>query len=185
MLDAVGFSQYFLLPVLTVSLLLGWHHLSHAPWRCSWQTVAAMWLEAGVFALVLRLLAILGSQFTLATWVQEAGEILSYLGAGIYEELLFRVLLLPAIAWGLIYGGRNKNRSWQFAIALSSLLFAAAHYQWSLPGWDFAGEPFAWPSFLFRTAAGVFFAILFLRRGFGIAAGTHALYDILVGLSGG
>jgi hypothetical protein len=30
--------------------------------------------------------------------------------------------------------------------------------------------------------AGVFFALLFLYRGFGITAGTHALYDILVGI---
>jgi hypothetical protein len=28
----------------------------------------------------------------------------------------------------------------------------------------------------------MFFAVLFLVRGFGIAAGTHAVYDILVGL---
>jgi hypothetical protein len=28
----------------------------------------------------------------------------------------------------------------------------------------------------------VFFAILFEARGFGIAAGSHAAYDILVGL---
>jgi hypothetical protein len=35
-------------------------------------------------------------------------------------------------------------------------------------------------SFGFRVLAGVFFSLVFLRRGFGIAAGTHALYDILV-----
>ncbi len=40
-------------------------------------------------------------------------------------------------------------------------------------------DPF---SFSFRVSAGVFFGVLFVTRGFGIAAGTHALYDIIVSL---
>ena len=39
--------------------------------------------------------------------------------------------------------------------------------------------------FLFRMMAGVFFALLFQLRGFGVAAGTHACYDVLVGLAPG
>jgi membrane protease YdiL (CAAX protease family) len=58
----------------------------------------------------------------------------------------------------------------------SSLLFSAAHYVGPL------GDTFAIYSFTFRFLAGMFFASLFLVRGFGIAAGTHAVYDILVGL---
>ena len=38
-----------------------------------------------------------------------------------------------------------------------------------------------WFSASFRCLAGIFFATLFVYRGFGIAAGTHALYDVLVG----
>lgn len=190
LLDMAGFSQYFLLPLLTLGLLLGWHHLAHAPWRCSWKTVAAMWLEAMVFAFLLRLLAGWGNHFLAAEkeaaspLLSHVGRLVSFLGAGIYEELLFRLLLLPALAWGLIRYGWKTARGWQLAVLLSSLIFAAAHYQWNLPfglNWHFAGEQFAWRSFLFRCGAGVFFALLFLRRGFGIAAGTHAFYDILVG----
>lgn len=44
------------------------------------------------------------------------------------------------------------------------------------------GESFQWYTFCFRTTAGLFFAALFVYRGFGVAAGTHAAYDILVGL---
>src|SRR2546426_10234271 len=33
-------------------------------------------------------------------------------------------------------------------------------------------------SFLFRMIAGVFFSALYLVRGFGITAWTHALYDV-------
>jgi hypothetical protein len=56
------------------------------------------------------------------------------------------------------------------------LLFSAAHYIGPL------GDSFALYSFTFRAVAGLFFAMLFLLRGFGIAAGTHFFYDLLVGL---
>ena len=61
------------------------------------------------------------------------------------------------------------------AVMITSLLFSAAH---NLPG----GEPFQPFDFAFRTLAGGFFAVVFLYRGFGIAAGTHAVYDLLVGI---
>jgi membrane protease YdiL (CAAX protease family) len=62
------------------------------------------------------------------------------------------------------------------AVTTTSLLFAAAHYVGPY------GDPFNGFTFLFRSLAGVFFSILFVYRGFGITAGTHAAYDILVGL---
>jgi hypothetical protein len=60
---------------------------------------------------------------------------------------------------------------------LSSLLFSAAHYIGPY------GDAFDWLTAFFRFLAGAFFAVLFIFRGFGIAAGTHALYDVLVFLS--
>jgi membrane protease YdiL (CAAX protease family) len=68
------------------------------------------------------------------------------------------------------------------AVLLTSLAFAAAHYAGPY------GEPVQlfcstfWFSFSFRFLAGVFFGTLFVYRGFGVAAGTHAGYDILVGV---
>ncbi len=100
--------------------------------------------------------------------------LVAYLGAGIYEETLFRLLCLPllwAVGWGL-----GLSRGWSLALAAvaTSCLFSAAHH------WGPHGEPFSWYCFGFRTAAGLCFAAIFIFRGFGIAAGTHALYDILV-----
>ena len=62
------------------------------------------------------------------------------------------------------------------AVLLTSLLFSIAHNVGPY------GERFAWFNFIFRVLAGVFFSVLFVYRGFGIAAGTHAFFDILVGL---
>jgi hypothetical protein len=57
-------------------------------------------------------------------------------------------------------------------------LFSLAHYVGP------HGDEIRLASFIFRTLAGAFFAVLFVVRGFGIAVGAHAGYDILVGLLG-
>lgn len=115
-------------------------------------------------------------------WKNSLSTICGYLGAGIYEELLFRLMLLPA-AYGLLRLFDIKPRWAMLTAAIAtSLLFSAAHYQFefSFAGREFAmpGEAFGWQSFLFRAIAGFVFCQLFLYRGFGITAGAHALYDV-------
>jgi len=182
-LDIMGFGQHFLLPMLTVGILLGWHHLTRHSWRLSARVLSTMAAECLLLAIALRLLlqiqgALLQSiagpiPLSIAGTCQEA---VGFLGAGIYEELLFRLILLSLVIWGFTRLGAALGASLCAAVLLSSVLFAAAHYVGAY------GEPFHWFTFLFRFLAGVFFSILFVWRGFGIAAGTHAAYDILVGL---
>jgi membrane protease YdiL (CAAX protease family) len=192
LLDVLGFSQYFLLPLLTLGLLAGWHYVTREPWRISPSVlytkltecvllavalVVVARIQANLQALVTRepppavLHAALGSSLPsiFRRWV-------SFLGAGIYEELLFRLMMVPLLAQFLRWCGCRLTWSWAGAAVLSSLIFAGAHHIGTL------GEPFQWYAFLFRATAGLFFAALFLYRGFGIAAGTHAAYDMLVGL---
>ena len=96
-------------------------------------------------------------------------------GAGIYEELLFRVVLVAALAW---IG--NNVLGWRPAIAglwatlLGAMLFSAAHYVGPY------GDRLTLYSFVFRMIAGIFFSALYLLRGFGITAWTHALYDLFL-----
>ncbi len=198
LLDGLGFSQYFLLPILTCAMLLGWHHLNRERWTFRWTYLYGMALESLCLAFLLVLLAqshqnlvVSLAESTSPTLnlrnVQTMGRMLAFLGAGIYEEVLFRVMLFPAIAAVLRFAGSPPRLSWVLAIVLSSLLFAAAHYQLDLMlgGFHFVtsvGDKFEWTSFLFRFGAGVFFASLMLARGFGVAAGTHAFYDIIVSL---
>ncbi len=110
------------------------------------------------------------------------GSMTAYLGAGVYEELLFRLLLLPLLAWVLRRFHVAPAASMAGAVVLSSLLFAAAHYIGPY-GEHVATLTSFFRTFFFRTLAGMFFAVLFVYRGFGIAAGTHAGYDLLVGLA--
>ena len=100
--------------------------------------------------------------------------VLGFVGAGIYEELLFRLLLVPPVFLATSRLGLARAACVIGAVVATSLLFAAAHYLGP------QGETFEPASFLFRFTAGAVFAILFVFRGFGIAAGTHALYDIFV-----
>ena len=62
------------------------------------------------------------------------------------------------------------------AVVSTSLLFSLAHHVGP------TGEALRLFPFTFRTLAGLFFAGLFVVRGFGITVGTHAAYDLLVGL---
>lgn len=180
LLDALGFGEYFLLPTLTIVGLLAWHHVRHDRWRFSPAVLLGMCLECLVLAAVLLALARLQNQFwPLFFQGPPAGlfaRFVGFCGAGLYEEVLFRLLLLPAVAWACQRLGSGPAAAWAWAVFGTSVLFAAAHYVGPL------GDAFDLHSFAFRTLAGIFFATLFLVRGFGIAAGTHAAYDMVVGL---
>src|SRR5436190_4714439 len=94
------------------------------------------------------------------------------LGAGLYEELLFRVLLVSALAAGAraVFGWSMKGAG-VFATLVGALIFSAFHYIGPF------GDPFRLTSFTFRALSGVAFSALYLLRGFGITAWTHSLYD--------
>lgn len=96
------------------------------------------------------------------------------LGAGLYEELLFRVVLVALMANGFRLLGMSRLASGIVATILGALLFSAFHYIGPL------GEPMKLESFVFRFLAGLAFSALYLTRGFGITAWTHALYDVAV-----
>jgi membrane protease YdiL (CAAX protease family) len=182
-LEILGFGQHFLLPILTVCILLVWHYLSREPWRLSGSVVPAMAVESvvlglGVWAIAVVQHAVLPASIAAAREAlkETCRACVGYLGAGIYEELLFRLILLGLLAWAFRTAGASPRWSAAGAVLLSSLLFAAAHYVGPY------GDPPDVRGFVFRTVAGVFFAVVFLYRGFGIAAGCHAAYDILRGV---
>jgi hypothetical protein len=180
LLDALGFGGYFLLPLLTIVGLLAWHHVEHDRWRFRPAVLVGMCLECLILAAVLVGLARLQSRLwpldVTAGLTGLATRFVGFCGAGLYEEVLFRLLLLPAVGWTIARLGAAPPAAVTWAVFVTSVLFAAAHYIGPL------GDTFDLHSFAFRTLAGLFFAALFLARGFGIAAGTHAVYDMIVGL---
>lgn len=190
LLDLVGLGSYWLLPLLTVAVLLAWHHTTHKPWKVSAGVLYGMLLESALLGFLLMLVAhVQGSLLHQITApaappaasiqqdaVQMLGSLISFLGAGVYEEVLFRLMLLPVVAALLGCLGMSGALRIGGAIVITSVVFSAAHYLGA------HGDAWNTFTFLFRFSAGAFFALLFVHRGFGVAAGSHALYDIFVGL---
>jgi hypothetical protein len=102
-------------------------------------------------------------------------QLMVSLGAGIYEELLFRVLIVGSLAWlARRVFGWGPVAAGLFATIVGALIFSFFHYIGPY------GDELRLGSFAFRAIAGVLFSGLYLTRGFGITAWTHALYDVLV-----
>lgn len=102
-------------------------------------------------------------------------ELIINLGSGVYEELIFRLILLTL----LVVAFKKLMRGHQFivylnAIIISSLLFSLYHYM------DIFSEPYTTQSFVFRFLAGVLFSVIFIFRGYGIAAYSHSFYNIFL-----
>jgi hypothetical protein len=94
------------------------------------------------------------------------------LGAGLYEELFFRVVLVSGLtALGVSALGWNRRTAVLVAVVSSAFIFSAFHY---IPPY---GDRLELASFTFRFLSGLAFSALYVVRGFGITAWTHALYD--------
>ncbi len=101
-----------------------------------------------------------------------AQQLVISLGAGIYEELVFRVLLISGlVAVGLALGLR-RPAAVGLAAVLSALIFSTFHYVGAF------GDTWSLASFTFRAIAGLLLSGLYVWRGFGITAWAHALYDV-------
>jgi hypothetical protein len=103
-----------------------------------------------------------------------AAKLVLSLGAGVHEELVFRLIMVGGGVW--LFERALRLRRWiaiVLAFAISSVLFSAAHHV-------IGGEPFRVGAFTYRILCGLVFATIFQTRGFAVAVYTHALYDIYV-----
>src|SRR5207244_886385 len=90
--------------------------------------------------------------FGLLSFSEEADptlqQIIRYLGAGLYEETLFRLVLFSGLLGLFLAMGFPRGGAFLLACVLSALVFAAAHHLGP------HGEPFHFLVFLFRSLAG-------------------------------
>ena len=104
-----------------------------------------------------------------------ATKMMLFLGAGVYEELVFRVLLIGGFA--IVFRklmGLDRSGSAMLAVVAAAFLFSLFHHVGPF------GEPFRTATFLFRFYAGLVLSALYVTRGLGITAWSHALYDIFL-----
>jgi hypothetical protein len=168
-----GVTGKYMPAAAVVSILLACHLVRNDGWSTHLAYLVGMVLESAIYAVPLRALAMAFAHYLPLYPPTDKPTALLVLsvGAGVYEEMLFRFVTYALLSFVLIDVLQLRRRGALLLIVLiSSLGFSAYHYLGS--------EVFEWRSFAFRTLAGIYFGVIFLRRGIGVTAGTHAAYDI-------
>lgn len=201
LLEFIGFSPrmtWVAAPFVVIFILLGLQVTSKTKWQVRLGDFIPMTLECVFLAvplIVLSLLlnrngpmtppaaaAIVPLQGVVEPLVQRMlmVDIITGIGAGIYEELIFRLILITLLM--MVFQDflrMQKNNAIFVSVLIAAVLFSAHHHIFFASGRLITGDPFTWGKFIFRTLAGVYFAALYAVRGFGITAGTHAFYNVL------
>ncbi len=174
-----GASGRYLPAMAVVLILLCWHIARRDPWSIRPGFIAAMVGESLVLSLPLVGIGFVATHYIdhylplFATGNRTASLLVLSLGAGIYEELVFRLIAFTCLSFVLVdLFGMKKVRAGVLMVVISGFLFSFYHY--------LGPEQFDIRTFAFRTVAGAYFGAVFLFRGFGITAGTHSAYDVLI-----
>ncbi len=169
-----GATGRYLPAMAVVAILLSWHVARRDRWDFNIFPLPVMAIESLLLALPLVGVYFLFSSTPptyLATgeWKLMASL---YLGAGVYEELIFRLAAFSVLSLFLIDIGRVRPLLAVPVIVLTSaILFSAYHMLGS--------TSFPLPAFVFVALRGVYYGVIFLERGFGVTVGVHTAYDLL------
>lgn len=183
-----GVTGFYLPGAALIVVLFVWHVIRRDPWRIRGWALVGMLAESALWSAPLLALSRLFQDLTppaggaAAALVQETAQGLSRLtaparatiaiGAGLYEELLFRMLAIAAFHLILVDLFRAREINGRIgSVALAALAFALYHDA------ALAGGP-DWGRLAFYFAAGMYFGGLYAWRGFGVVVGAHALYDV-------
>ena len=179
--DVVTRAMYVALGSRTLYLLV---HAAIALLFLLWARRASRWgalrmdvalpvvLEAAIYAFTLGAAIQLVLHHVLHLSL-DGNSVISALGAGVHEELVFRLGILCAIVSMM----RGSRASFPVALIISSLLFAGAHHLGP------RGEPFTAHAFAFRALAGAAFGAIFWYRSLAHAVYAHVLYDLVIAAS--
>ena len=178
-LNLFGVAGFYGFSILVLATLIGLfiHELRDHEFVLKYRYLLTMLCEsllyAFLFGFVVSKITSIFLQFPSSfSWKH---QLVLSLGAGVYEEFLFRVVLITLFV--LIFTkvvGLTKIISVTISIILSSLIFSGFHYI------GFLGEPFLFSTFLFRFIGGTILSILYVVRGFGVTAYTHSFYDLFI-----
>lgn len=183
-IDMLGLS----LPgVAVILVLLIWHMLLHRPWTWAWSSLGLMFIEAVLWTIPLlffsrvihEFLPMVMGQEEIITELGPVGRIAISIGAGLYEELLFRMVVIGVIHTILVDVMKFRSlHATVFAVVTSAILFTVYHPLGGVDGTLAMGRV------VFYLVAGLFFGALFVVRGFGVVVAVHSFYDIVTMLAG-
>jgi len=189
-LGRVGLTAYYLPGVLILLALLVVHLWRRDPWTVRADQLWKLWGESLLWIVPLFVLYLL---FTLPVGKLLSTElallprgpddlfsnVVLAVGAGLFEEFVFRLVLVSLVLWLLRGLLRLRVDAAQLiAVCFAAAVFASAHHFG--PG----AEPYSHAAFLFRVAAGIYLGAAYLVRGFATAAIVHAGFNISLVLLG-
>lgn len=183
--EAFGVATFYLPGIALLVVLLIWHVLVNDRWTVDLRVLGLMAMESVLWMLPILVLGkVIAPQTIPAAFIPAAENIHTLdlgarvtlsVGAGIYEELLFRLIGIAAVHFVVVDLLRLKGPIGYIAAAIASAAAFALYHDIHTPQ-----GLVIWPLLGFYFAAGLYFAILYIVRGFGIVVATHALYDVVV-----
>ena len=169
----------FLGGIAIITILAIKHIMSKDRWSIEPRVIFGMAFESIILTLPLLAIGSVLAGITAAmnpSALQTLGlseRIAVSLGAGLYEEFLFRWLLITGVHTLVCNVFKQSNLAGiTSGVIMSSITFAMYH---DFPNFGTLGVV----ALLFYGIAGVYLSLIYVNRGFGIAAGTHAAYDIV------
>ena len=181
-LERLGATAAHLPAILIVLVLFLQHLLRRDPWELQPKVLAGMFGESIIWMIPLivmihltgRLRASLSAPGPYGEGIIR--DVLQAFGAGIYEEFIFRLVFVSLVL--LIFVdmlGLKKEVLTVIAVIAAAIAFSIYH----LPGEQLSpAQTSVYPRAIFRALAGIYLGTIFVYRGFGIAVGAHAFYNI-------
>lgn len=168
---ALGRTSYLVVQAAIAVAFLVWIRRGQRGNQLELRVIAPVILEAAIYALTLGALITLVLERMLGLSLS-GGQVINALGAGVWEELVFRLGLFGGIVALL---ARQPTKPVVVAALLaSSIAFAGAHHL------GVHGEPFTQHAFLYRCLAGVVFGMIFWFRSLAHVVYAHMFYDLFV-----
>jgi membrane protease YdiL (CAAX protease family) len=175
----LGESGWNLIRLLTLTMVLVSLAVVGRGGRSWWRACGWVSLEGSLYGLGLGHAAVFlasGGALGAIAGNSLGRDLVLALGAGLYEEILFRLFLLSllvfVLGWVCEAIGLARWFGQVLAVLGSAAVFALFHHLGA------GAEPIAlWP-LMFRSAAGVLLGGLFMLRGFGVVVYCHAIYDV-------
>lgn len=171
---SLGASGRYLPAMTVVAVLLCWHLARKDRWVFNIRAIGVMLLESMAWAIPLVGVFYLFSPTTLSYLPTGEWKLMCslYLGAGVYEELVFRLMAFAVLSLFLIDLFKVPQ-----PVAIPTVVVAAAS---GFAAYHALGNPhFPLPALVFVALRGVYYGIIFLERGFGLTIGAHTAYDII------
>ena len=174
-INMLGLNGYYVassILFIVFFLILYFQRKNFKTFKISSKYLSLMIMESFLYAVLLVLL-LQNIYLSQGVNMNNLNNFILSIGAGLYEELIFRFFLLFFLSKSFIFIFKMKEfSSLLLSIIASSVLFSLFHY--------IGQESFNSYSFTLRFIAGIYLSSIYINRGFGIVALTHAFYDLFV-----